>query len=174
MARSKISNAKLTIHCQSFLGPIQFGPCCPRARNEFPLLLALHEDKGHVAGSAMSKQQFLSENMIVTFCSTSLDCTKSHFQLFPVLPFVSQVGGTMVYLIANAVAIVCDEVSCELGATTIQKEGEEVAGKERIVFVLSTLHKDLFIQKRASPIFLLTCGRKNFSTIKTPNWNSCV
>jgi hypothetical protein len=71
MARSKISNAKLTIHRRLFLGPISFGPHCPHARNEFPLLLALHEDKGHVAGLAMSKQQFLSENMIVTFCSTS-------------------------------------------------------------------------------------------------------
>jgi hypothetical protein len=54
----------------------------------------------------------------------------------------------MVYLIVNTVAIVCDEVSCELGATTIQKEGEEVVDEERIVFVLSTLHKDLFHPKK--------------------------
>jgi hypothetical protein len=113
----------------------------------------------------MSKQQFLSENMIVTFHSTSLDCTKSHFQLFPVLPFVSQVGGMMVYLIANTVAIVCDEVSCKLGATTIQKEGEEVVDEERIVFVLSTLHKDLFHPKKGVADITLN----NFSTIKTPN-----
>jgi hypothetical protein len=131
-----------------FLGPIWFGPRCPCARNEFPLLLTLHEDKGHVAGSATSKQQFLSENMIVTFCITSLDCTKSHFQLFPDFPFVNQAGGMTVYLIANAVAIVCNEVSCELGGTTIQKEGEEVVDEERIVFVLSTLHKDLFHPKK--------------------------
>jgi hypothetical protein len=148
MARSKISNAKLTIHRRSFFGPIQFGPHCSRARNESPLLIALHEDKGHVAGLATSKQQFLSKNMIVTFCSASLDFRKSNFQLFPVLPFVSQMGGTMVYLITNAVAIVCDEVSCKLGATTIQKEGEEVVDEERIVFVMSTLHKDLFHPKK--------------------------
>jgi hypothetical protein len=80
---------------------------------------------------------------------------------------VSQGGGTTVYLIANAVTIVCNEVSCKLAATTIQKEGEEVVDEERIVFVLSTLHN--FIQKRVSSILLLTCGRKNFSTIKTPN-----
>jgi hypothetical protein len=44
----------------------------------------------------------------------------------------------MVDLIANAVCIVCDEVSHELRP----KEGEKVVDEERIVFVLSTLHKD--------------------------------
>jgi hypothetical protein len=58
------------------------------------------------------------------------------------------VGGTMVYLIANAVAMVCDKVSYKLGATTLQKEGEEVVDEERIVFLLSTLHKDLFHPKK--------------------------
>jgi hypothetical protein len=96
----------------------------------------------------MSKQQFLSKNMIVTFCSTSLDCTKSRFQLFSVLLFVSQAGGTTVYLIANAVAIVYNEVSCELGATTIQKEGEEVVDEERIVFVLSDTAQRPFSSKK--------------------------
>jgi hypothetical protein len=61
---------------------------------------------------------------------------------------VSQTGGTMVYLITNAVAIVCDEVSCKLGATTVRKEGEEVVDEERIDFVMSTLHKDLFHPKK--------------------------
>jgi hypothetical protein len=42
----------------------------------------------------------------------------------------------------NAISIGCDEVSCTLRATSIQKEGEKVVDKERIVFVLSTLHKD--------------------------------
>jgi hypothetical protein len=42
----------------------------------------------------------------------------------------------------NGVSIVCDEVSRKLRATSIQKEGEKVVDKERIVFVLLTLHKD--------------------------------
>ncbi len=47
----------------------------------------------------MSKQQFLSKNMLLTLTSPSLDWIKSCFQSFPVLLFVSQVGGTMVDLI---------------------------------------------------------------------------